>query len=121
MLGVGVGGFKHAYAERLHLRGKAPKMAASHDTPVTVAAETGFVGLALFAWLALAALFAAFRRVDRSFRGLRSLAFGLALAAILCHSLFYNDFFEDPTTWMLFGLVALAAVGGRRATRRRAA
>ena len=108
VLGVGVGGFKHAYAERRHLRGKAPKIAASHDAPVTVAAETGFVGLAFAAWLALAALFGAFRRVDRSFRGCASLAFGLALAAILCHSLFYNDFFEDPMTWMLFGLVALA-------------
>jgi hypothetical protein len=31
------------------------------------------------------------------------------LAAILCHSFFYNDFFEDPTTWLLFGLVALAS------------
>jgi hypothetical protein len=31
------------------------------------------------------------------------------LAAIFCHSLFYNDFFEDPTTWGLFGLIGLAA------------
>ena len=31
------------------------------------------------------------------------------LAAILCHSFFYNDFFEDPTTWGLFGLIALTA------------
>jgi len=109
VIGVGVGGFKHAYAERLHLRGKAPKVAASHDAPVTVAAETGLVGLVLATWLAFGVLLAAFRRVDRSFRGRASLAFGLAIAAILCHSLFYNDFFEDPMTWMLFGLVALAA------------
>jgi O-antigen ligase len=109
VIGVGVGGFKHAYAERLHLRGKAPKVAASHDAPVTVAAETGIVGLVLATWLAFGVLLAAFRRVDRSFRGRASLAFGLAIAAILCHSLFYNDFFEDPMTWMLFGLVALAA------------
>ena len=53
VIGVGVGGFKHAYAQRLHLRGKAPKVAASHDAPVTVAAETGLIGLALAAWLAL--------------------------------------------------------------------
>ena len=109
VIGVGVGGFKHAYAQRLHLKGKAPKVAASHDAPVTVAAETGVIGLALATWLALAVLVAAFRRSDRTFRGRASLAFGLALAAILCHSLFYNDFFEDPMTWMLFGLVALAA------------
>src|SRR5947199_115475 len=52
-LGVGVGGFQHAYAARVkRLHGKKNlKSAASHDTPVTVAAETGLVGLALFAWL----------------------------------------------------------------------
>ena len=49
-----------------------------------------------------------FRRIDRSFAGRVSLAAVLALAAILVHSLFYNDFFEDPTTWGLFGLIALA-------------
>jgi len=109
VIGVGVGGFKHAYAQRLHLRGKAPKVAASHDAPVTVAAETGVVGLALATWLAFGVLVAAFRRLDGTFRGRASLVFGLAIAAILCHSLFYNDFFEDPMTWMLFGLVAVAA------------
>ena len=113
VIGVGVGGFKHAYAERRHLRGQAPKIAASHNAPVTVAAETGFVGLGLAAWLAVAAFLAAFRRVDRSFLGRASLACGLALGAILCHSLFYNDFFEDPMTWMLLGLIAVAAVAAK--------
>ena len=41
--------------------------------------------------------------------GSAALAAGLVLAGILCHSLFYNDFFEDPTTWGLFGLIAFAA------------
>src|SRR5581483_10288496 len=109
--GVGVGGFKRAYAKRVHLKGKEPKTAASHNTPVTVAAESGVVGLALFAWLLLALCRDAFRRVDRSFAGRVSLAAGLALAAIFVHSLFYNDFFEDPTTWGLVGLVALAVPG----------
>jgi O-antigen ligase/polysaccharide polymerase Wzy-like membrane protein len=106
--GVGVGGFKHAYAKRTHLRGREPKTAASHDTPVTVAAETGGVGLLLFAWLAGALLVDGFRRIDRSLAGRVSLAAVLTLAAILVHSLFYNDFFEDPTAWGLFGLIALA-------------
>lgn len=104
-LGVGVGGFKHAYAARVkRLHGKKNlSTAASHDTPVTVAAETGLPGLALFLWLLAALAGAAFRS-----RRIVSLAAGLALAAILCHSLFYNDFFEDPTTWLLIGLVAFA-------------
>ena len=44
--------FKRGYAN-LHRRckGKEPKAAASHDTPITVAAETGLPGLALLAWL----------------------------------------------------------------------
>ncbi|TMM13614.1 MAG: O-antigen ligase family protein [Actinobacteria bacterium] len=103
--GVGVGGFKHAYAKRVQrLHGKKNlKTAASHDTPVTIAAETGLLGLALFAWLLVACA-----RDIFSTRRLVPLAAGLSLAAILVHSLFYNDFFEDPTTWLLFGLVAFA-------------
>jgi O-antigen ligase len=102
--GVGVGGFKRAYADRVHLKGKDPKKAASHDTPVTVAAETGLPGLALFAWLLVALFGQAFRRGGRV-----GLVAGLGLAAIFSHSLFYNAFFEDPLTWILIGLLALAS------------
>jgi len=103
--GVGVGGFKKAYAKRVHLKGKEPKTAASHNTAVTVAAETGVPGLVLFAWL----LGAAFGQAFRGRRSALSLAAGIGLAAIFCHSLFYNAFFEDPMTWGLFGLAALGA------------
>jgi O-antigen ligase len=108
LAGVGIGDFKRAYAKQVGLRGREPRSAASHDTPVTVAAETGIPGLALLAWLAVAALVAAFRRVPGTFVGRASLVFGLALTAIAVHSLFYNAFFEDPTTWGLFALIALA-------------
>jgi len=103
--GVGVGGFQHAYAKRVQrLHGKKNlKTAASHDTPVTVAAETGLIGFALFVWL----LVACGSDVVRT-RRLVPFAAGLSLAAILVHSLFYSDFFEDPTTWLLLGLVAFA-------------
>jgi O-antigen ligase len=101
--GVGVGGFKRAYADRLGLKGKEPKKAASHTTPVTVAAETGLVGLALFGWLVVALVAQAFRR-----RETLPLVSGLALLAVFCHALFYNAFFEDPMTWGLMGLAALA-------------
>jgi O-antigen ligase len=101
--GVGVGDFKRAYAHRVHLKGKDPKRAASHTTPVTVAAETGVPGLLLYAWL----LVALFRQAFRRRSGPVSLVAGLGLAAIFCHSLFYADFFEDPVTWGLLGLAAL--------------
>jgi putative inorganic carbon (HCO3(-)) transporter len=108
--GVGVGGFRRAYADLTHLKGKEPKAAASHTTPITVFAETGVPGLLLFAWLVVAALALAFRRLQVSFDGAARLAFGLALVAILVHCVFYNALFEDPTFW---GLLALAAVGAR--------
>jgi O-Antigen ligase len=108
--GVGVGGFRRAYADLTHLRGKEPKAAASHTTPVTVAVETGLPGLLLFVWLVAAALATAFRRARRGFDGAARLAFGLALVAILVHSVFYNALFEDPAFW---GLLALAVVGAR--------
>lgn len=106
--GVGTGGFKRAYAERTGLPGRAPKKAASHSTPVTVAAETGIPGLALLAWLGAAALVAAFRARGSSAAGRTALAAGLTLGAIAVHSLFYNALFEDPTMWALLGVVALA-------------
>jgi hypothetical protein len=114
VLGVGVGGFKHAYGQLAHLRGKEPKAAASHTTPVTVVAETGVPGLLLLLWLVVAALATAFRRLQGGFDGAARLAFGLALVAILVHCLFYNALFEDPSFW---ALLSLAVVGARTAPR----
>jgi putative inorganic carbon (HCO3(-)) transporter len=107
--GVGVGGFKRAYADRVGLQGEDPKRAASHTTPVTVAAETGIVGLGLLAWLLAAALVGTFLGLGVGFTSRVSLAVGVALLAIAVHSLFYNAYFEDPMTWALAGLVGLAA------------
>jgi O-antigen ligase len=104
--GVGLGGFKHAYADLAGLKGKEPNAAASHTTPVTVAAEGGIVGFALYAWLLVAALLLAFRRFARDLPGLTALALGLVLTAIAVHSLFYSAFFEDPTVWAAIGLAA---------------
>jgi O-antigen ligase len=106
LAGVGLGGFKHAYAELAGLKGKEPNAAASHTTPVTVAAEGGIVGFALYVWLLLAALLLAFRRFARDLPGLAALTFGLVIAAVAVHSLFYNAFFEDPTIWAAIGLAA---------------
>jgi O-antigen ligase len=115
LAGVGVGGFKHAYAKVAHLRGAEPKAAASHTTPITVAAELGLVGFVLLLWLVGTALWTAFRRQRAGFDGAARLVFGLALVSILVHCLFYNDLFEDPTFW---GLLALVAVGARQVEAR---
>ena len=109
VIGVGVGGFKHAYARQQHLRTPEPKAAASHDTPITVAAETGLPGLVLLAWLLVAGLLLAFRRGAGDLAGRAALVSGLVIAAIGVHSLFYNAFFEDPLVWGALGLAAVAA------------
>jgi putative inorganic carbon (HCO3(-)) transporter len=110
--GVGAGGFRRGYADRVGLKGREPKAAASHDTPVTVAAETGAVGFLLFLWLVAAGLVAPLRRWSNTPLGRARLACGLGLLAILVHSLFYNALFEDPLFW---GLLALGAVAAREA------
>jgi putative inorganic carbon (hco3(-)) transporter len=115
LIGVGAGGFKCGYANLTFpdgcRKGKEPKAAASHDTPITVAAETGFPGLALLAWLVSVGLLLCFRwsLVAAATSRVR-IAFGLALVAIVVHSLFYNALLEDPLFW---GLLALAAVAWR--------
>jgi O-antigen ligase len=103
--GVGTGGFREAFADRTGVEEVAPQVA-----PVGIAAENGLPGLALLAWLAVAALALALggaRRRDGS--GLARLAVGLALLAILVQSLFTNALFEDPLFWGLLGLAAAAA------------
>jgi O-antigen ligase len=109
VLGVGLGGYEHAYAVRTGLQSDEPKRAASHTTPVTVSAETGVPGLALFAWLLAVPLVIGFRRASGSFAGRASLIVALVVLAIGVHSLFYNAFFEDPMTWGALGLGALVA------------
>jgi O-antigen ligase len=104
-VGVGLGGFSKAYHK---LTQQKIKHSASHNTPVTVVAEGGVIGLALFLWLLIAFGLSAFRRIDRTLAGELGLAAGLVLVAIFVHANSYNDFFEDPTTWLVFGLIGLS-------------
>jgi O-antigen ligase len=124
--GVGIGAFKKAYAQRTGLKGKEPKAAASHDTPVTVAAETGIVGEGLYIWLLVTGFLLLFRAAAARARTPRlPLILGASLAAMFVHSLFYNAFFEDPMAWGALALAPIAATAFARETvsepRRRAA
>jgi O-antigen ligase len=87
----------------------------SHTTPLTVAAELGIVGVALFAALVAGAALVLVRVARRD----RALALGLGsvLLALLVHSLFYAGLFENPITWGALG-VAGAAAGERPAAPR---
>jgi hypothetical protein len=109
VVGVGAGGFRRAYAERVGLKGREPKSAASHNTAVTIAAETGGVGLALFAWLLAAAFVVALRGVPSATR----IALAGILIALLVHCLFYDALLQDVMFW---GVVALLAASGAATT-----
>jgi O-antigen ligase len=110
LVGVGVGNFTSAYEKRFDAPGRL-RTPASHTTPVTIAAETGIVGLGLFVWLVVTALSLAFgsRRAELGAARLTGLVCAFGLVAIVVHSLFYSAFLEDPTAWGLLGLAALAA------------
>jgi hypothetical protein len=103
VVGVGIGGQPRASTD-LVKRG-SPNRNASHTTALTVLAELGIVGLALYAWLLGAAAWAFYLVATRRDRML-----GIGLAAVLLvlvvHSMLYAGFFEDPLTW---GVLALAA------------
>ncbi len=101
---MGIGGQPRASSEIV--RKGSPSRNASHTTPLTVLAELGVIGFALYGWL-LAATAWALVLVARTDR-----AFGVGLAAVLLalvvHSLLYAGFFEDPLTWGVIGLAAAA-------------
>lgn len=100
--GVGIGGQPRASTEESG-RG-SPSRNASHTTPLTVLADLGIIGFALYLWLLGAAAWA-LRVVAR-----RDFVLGVGLAAVLgalfVHSLLYAGFFEDPVTWGVIGLAA---------------
>jgi O-antigen ligase/polysaccharide polymerase Wzy-like membrane protein len=114
VVGVGIGGQPQASKEEAKTKLSA-KRDKSHTTPLTVAAELGIVGFAIYAWLLVASgrMLHLVTRIDR--------AFGLGLAsvflALFVHSLFYAGFFEDPIVWGVIGAAAwgLTAMTAARA------
>jgi O-antigen ligase len=111
--GYGSGAFVVEY--RRHHRGVSTTLAASHTIPITVAAEQGLIGLAVYLALVLAALVTLLRgtRADPA-----RAAIGAAFLALILHTLLYADFLEDPVTWTLLGVGgALAAQHAERRYR----
>jgi O-antigen ligase len=101
--GVGIGGQARASRDLANSDRPTPNF-VSHTTPLTVVAELGVIGLALYAWLLVggAILIAAVLKRDR--------ALGLALVAsflaLFVHALFYSGFLEDPITWFVLAVAA---------------
>jgi hypothetical protein len=108
LAGVGVGGQPRASAEESG-RG-SPSRNASHTTPLTMLAELGVLGFALYAWVLGATAWALYLLARRD----RTFAVGLAAVflALVVHSFLYAGFFEDPLTWGVFGLTAAGIAAG---------
>ena len=104
LLGVGIGSQPRA-SQRLSETGGPPTLFVSHTTPLTVAAELGAVGVALYAaLLAGARVLIRLRRLNEPF----FVALAAAFLGLVVHSLSYSGFFEDPLTWLALGLAASA-------------
>jgi O-antigen ligase len=103
LIGVGIGGQPRASRELMNSDRPTPNF-VSHTTPLTVAAELGAIGVALYVWL----LVGGARVIEQVRR--REQALGLALAASLValfvHALFYSGFLEDPITWLVLAVGA---------------
>lgn len=116
--GYGSGAFGRAY--RLERKGNQQQaVSASHTMPVTVAAEQGLVGLAVYVWVLAAALWALFG--DRAWRAARErgppeadgagpldfsyrtarAALAAMFVALVVHTMVYAAFLEDPFTWAI--------------------
>ncbi len=111
--GYGSGSFQTEY-EQQSKTSVENATSASHTIPITVAAEQGIVGLALYVALLVVAFLLLFRGAGRS---PPRIAIAACFAALVLHTLAYADFLEDPLTWTLLGIgVALARAcepGGR--------
>jgi O-antigen ligase len=103
--GYGSGSFQKAYAN--HREDKKVPVSVSHTEPVTVAAEQGLVGLALYLALIVVALWT----MTAGLRGRRAgrAAVLAAFVALLVHTMAYAGFFEDPITWVLLAVGAALA------------
>jgi O-antigen ligase len=130
LYGWGSGSFQTEY-ERNSKTGAQNATSASHTIPVTVAAEQGIVGLALYVALLVVAFATLLRGAGRSpprpkpgdARQVLASPFRPALAAcfaaLVLHTFAYADFLEDPMTWTLLGIgVALARASATVSQRR---
>jgi O-antigen ligase len=128
--GYGSGSFQSAYRD--HRANKDVPVSVSHTEPVTIAAEQGLLGLALYVALIVVALWtmtsgirgppmggtggesengASLPRPQDSPSVAARAAVLAAFVALLVHTMAYAGFFEDPITWVLLAVGASLAHG----------
>lgn len=104
LVGVGLGAQPKVSRELGAGRSAREARFVSHTTPLTVAAELGLVGFALYVLLLAAA--ARMLLILRHAWPTLALALGAVLLALFTHALAYSGFFEDPITWLTLGIGA---------------
>ena len=110
--GWGSGAFAEEYLEHGY-GARSDAVSASHTIPLTVVAEQGLIGLAVY----LALLAAALARLLHGARDDPYRAFVAAgFVAVVLHTWMYAAFLEDPVTWTL---LAVGAALARRPRHRR--
>jgi O-antigen ligase len=102
LTGWGAGAFRHEY-RRQEKSSSERASAASHTIPVTVAAEQGLGGLALYLALVAVAIGGLLRGARRS---IARAAVAAAFVALVVHTLLYAAFLEDPLAWALLAIGA---------------
>lgn len=105
-LGWGSGAFGRAFYDEI----RKTETTTSHSEPITVAAEQGIVGLALYGALLGSIIWVLFGAGPGSSAARAAIA--ACMVAMIVHSLGYAGFAIDPATWALLALgVALRAPG----------
>jgi len=104
--GHGSGSFSREY-RRAEEASSERAVSASHTIPITVAAEQGMIGLAVYLALLAAALARLLRGAGRS---AARAAVAAGFLGLVVHTWLYAAFLEDPLAWALLGVgAALAA------------
>jgi putative inorganic carbon (HCO3(-)) transporter len=122
--GYGSGSFGRAF-RRERKGNQQQAVSASHTLPVTVAAEQGVIGLAVYAAVLAAAFLTLFgnRRI-RVAPGAAGVVARAAVAAMFCalvlHTMVYAAFLEDPFTWVILAIGLAVAPSARLAVVRSA-
>jgi len=106
--GYGSGSFETEY-RRVSDTTNQNAVSASHTIPVTISAEQGLIGLALYVALLVSAFAVLFTGAGRS---PPRIAIAACFAALVLHTWTYADFLEDPFTWTLLALGAALARAG---------
>ena len=131
LIGHGSAAFSKAFAEQEQIAsGKTNTI--SHNEPVTVAAEQGVVGIAVYLVLLAAViwtLMSGMRRLAPGFgarepigdplddppsaQPIARIALAAAFAALLIHTIGYGSYLTDPLTWALLAVGGALAASGR--------